>query len=100
MVFDLVMCPAIWPITRRAPRRSAPNRSRRWARADSPRRVFELHVRELLGHLDRRVHVAKGRGEDQVMTRLRQLPDRPLGVRALGDRFEIGRPRPCRRNAP
>ena len=46
-------------------------------------RVLELHVGKALGDLDRRVHVAEGRGEDQPGTLPRQSLDGALGVRAL-----------------
>ncbi len=40
--------------------------------------MFEFHIREFLGHVDGRVHVAKGRGEDQVGTVQRHLRHHPL----------------------
>ena len=46
-------------------------------------RVLELHVLELLGDLDGRVHEAEGGGEDQVVAVGGQLADDAFGVRPL-----------------
>src|SRR5882724_51495 len=52
--------------------------------------VLELHIREVLGHLEGRVHEAEGGGEDDAMAGRRQLADHALGVRPLLDAFDIG----------
>ena len=48
-------------------------------------RVLELQLRELLRHLDRRVHEAEGGGEDQLVAGLGELADGARRVRPLGD---------------
>jgi hypothetical protein len=47
-----------------------------------------MHVRELLRDLDRRVHVAERRREDQLMSRLRKLAYHALGVGAFRHAFD------------
>src|SRR5690606_18849787 len=47
--------------------------------------VLEGDVGELLGDLDRRVHVTEGGGEDQVIAALGHVADHPFGVGAFGD---------------
>ncbi|MHC2703024.1 hypothetical protein ACVMHZ_006187 [Bradyrhizobium liaoningense] len=46
--------------------------------------------RVFLGDLQRRVHVAEGRGENQLVAGADQLLDRALGVGAFGHVFEVG----------
>ena len=50
--------------------------------------MLELHVRELRGDLDRRVHEAEGRGEDQAAAGAGQALDGALGIRAFRNVFE------------
>ena len=52
--------------------------------------VLEMHVRIFLGDLQRRIHVAERRREDQLVAGADQLLDGALGVGALGHVFEIG----------
>jgi hypothetical protein len=52
--------------------------------------VLELHVGELLGDPDRRIHEAEGRGEDDVVLG-RELADDALGIGAFGDVLDVGR---------
>ncbi len=52
-------------------------------------RVFELHIRKLLGDLDRRVHVAKGRGEDDIAAFTGETLDRALCIRTFRHTFKI-----------
>ena len=49
-----------------------------------------MHIGMPFGHLQRRLHVAERRGEDQLVAGARELLDRALGVRAFADVFEIG----------
>ena len=53
------------------------------------RRVLELHIRELLGHVDRRVHEPEGCGEDQVSAIQRHLRDNTFGIWAFGNVFNV-----------
>src|SRR3546814_3205244 len=49
----------------------------------------ELHIRELLGDLDRRVHVAKRGCKDQLVALLGQIANHALGIRPLGHVLDI-----------
>ncbi len=49
-----------------------------------------MHVRIFLGDLQRRVHVAERRREDQLVAGADQLLDRALGVGTFRHVFEIG----------
>ena len=50
--------------------------------------VLEMHVRVFLGDLQRRLHVAERRREDQLVAGARELLDRAFGVRAFADILE------------
>ena len=52
---------------------------------------FESHVREVLRHFQRRLHVAEAGREDQLVALLRQVADHAFGVRALGHVLDIAR---------
>ena len=52
--------------------------------------VLEMHVRVFLRDLQRRIHVAEGRREDQLVAGAHQLLDGALGVGTLRDVLEIG----------
>ena len=52
-------------------------------------RVLEVRPGEGLRDLERRVHVAERRGEDQLVAALRELADDPLGVGALGHALDV-----------
>ena len=51
--------------------------------------VFEFHLRKFLGDLDGRVHVAERGGKNQAGALAGQASDGALGVRTLGDFFDI-----------
>ena len=56
-----------------------------------PGDMDERRVREILGDVDRRVHVAERRREDDVVAVLSELADHPLGVsRVLRDVLLVG----------
>ena len=52
--------------------------------------VLEMNLGIFLRHLQRRFHVTERRREDQLVAGARQLFDRPLGVGAFADIFEVG----------
>jgi hypothetical protein len=49
-----------------------------------------MHVGIFLGDLQRRIHVAERRGEDQLVAGANQLFDRALGIGTFADVLEIG----------
>ncbi|MNQ65447.1 hypothetical protein D3C85_799010 [compost metagenome] len=51
--------------------------------------VFEGHLGKLFGNFHRRVHVAEGGGEDQVVFVLGHVADHPLGVGPFGHVLHI-----------
>jgi hypothetical protein len=51
--------------------------------------VLELHIREILGDLVGRVHVAEGRCEDDVAAGAREALDGALGIGAFRHAFEV-----------
>jgi hypothetical protein len=50
--------------------------------------MLEADIRIFLRHLQRRIHIAQGGGENQLVAGAYQLFDRALGVRTLGDIFQ------------
>src|SRR5690606_36806963 len=52
-------------------------------------RVDKGDIRELLGHLQRRVHVAEGSREDQLVALLGQVANNALCVSTLGHVFHV-----------
>ena len=51
---------------------------------------FELHVGEVLRHLERGLHVAEAGREDDLVARGREVADHALGVRPLGHVLDKG----------
>jgi hypothetical protein len=51
--------------------------------------MLEMHLRKRGGDLDRRIHVAEGRREDQVVARLREIANHALGIRPFRDAFDV-----------
>ena len=49
------------------------------------RSVLKLHIREFLGDLENRVHVAKRSGEDELIALLSQITQHALGIRIFGN---------------
>ena len=47
--------------------------------------MLKLHIREFLGDLENRVHVAKRSGEDELIALLSQITQHALGIRIFGN---------------
>ena len=52
-------------------------------------RMFEMHIGIFPGDLQRRVHVAEGGGEDQLVAGAHELLDRTFGVRTFADVLQV-----------